>query len=378
MLDLTLPVAALKEFILDELQGHPRAIGWFFAIEMLAYLLAAPVWGTLSDRFGRRRIFLVLGFGGSSLLSGLYLVTETVQQLLVLRFFQGAFSVMGWSTALTVVADSTTPQDRSRVMGFAGAAIIFGVGCGAPLGGWLAYAFGARMPLAAASILFSVLALLSLQVEEPVRGEKQQTVRQIVGTLLAEPHLLLPWGVYAWVRAAVGIVVILLPLYAEARTGASAKERGELLGLFLLPFALLQPLTYRLTDRLGVRAALVSGLVGFAAGLMFLPWWSGLGLALWMVLLGTASAVLFPPTLFLTVHWTPPASRATGIAGFNLCGSLGFGVGPLLAVPLLELFGFRGAFALVGFTGIALAPVAASFLPVAAKAEGKERRAPAT
>lgn len=234
------------------------------------------------------------------------------------------------------------------------------------------------MPLAAASILFSVLALLSLHVEEPVRREKQQTVRQIVGTLLAAPHLLLPWGVYAWVRAAVGIVVILLPLYAEARTGASAKERGELLGLFLLPFALLQPLTYRLTDRLGVRAALVSGLVGFAAGLTFLPWWSGLGLALWMALLGTASAVLLPPTLFLTVQWTPPTSRATGIAGFNLCGSLGFGVGPLLAVPLLELFGFRGAFALVGFTGIALAPLAASFLPVAAKEEGKERRAPAT
>ncbi len=373
MLDLTLPVAGLKELVVGELRGGIGSIGLFFSIEMLAYLVAGPVWGALSDRLGRRRIFLVVGFAGSSVLSSLYLLTETVPQLLILRFFQGAFSVMGWSTALTVVADSTNSENRSRAMGFAGAAIIFGVGCGAPLGGWLAGAFGPRLPLAVASAIFGLLAVVSLGVPEPIHREDRQTVREILQTLRQRPQLLAPWSVYFWVRAAVGMLVILVPLFAEASSGATAQERGELLGMYLLPFALLQPFTYRLTDRIGARNAMLLGLVLFGAGLGLLPFWVGPALGFWMVLLGASSAVLFPPTLALTVRWTPARSRATGIAGFNLAGSLGFGLGPLGAVPLLELVGFPGAFALLGLSSVALAAgLAARLGAEAAEVTSKE------
>ncbi|HEY7513493.1 MAG TPA: MFS transporter, partial [Vicinamibacteria bacterium] len=55
MLNLTLVVAGLKELVIDDLGGTARDASLFFSIEMVAYIVFAPVWGLLSDRRGRRR-----------------------------------------------------------------------------------------------------------------------------------------------------------------------------------------------------------------------------------------------------------------------------------------------------------------------------------
>ena len=68
MLNLTLVVAGLKELVVDDLGGSVADAALFFTVEMVAYLLFAPLWGTLSDRIGRRRPFIVGGFAASGLL----------------------------------------------------------------------------------------------------------------------------------------------------------------------------------------------------------------------------------------------------------------------------------------------------------------------
>ena len=59
MFDLTLVVAGLKEFIIDDLGGTVTDATLFFSIETLSYILFAPLWGILSDRLGRRRVLVV-------------------------------------------------------------------------------------------------------------------------------------------------------------------------------------------------------------------------------------------------------------------------------------------------------------------------------
>src|SRR6187401_3586604 len=73
MLNLTLVVSGLKELVIDELGGTVAASALFFTVEMAAYLVCAPLWGALSDRIGRRRPFIVLGFAVSGLLYLAYL-----------------------------------------------------------------------------------------------------------------------------------------------------------------------------------------------------------------------------------------------------------------------------------------------------------------
>lgn len=348
MLNLTLVVPGLKELVIDDLGGDVGDAALFFTVEMVAYLFAAPLWGLASDRLGRRRPFLVLGFLGSAAIYASYLAVDSIAALLALRFVQGALSVAGWSTAMAVVADRAEGPGRARAMGMAGASIILGVGLGAPIGGVLTGALGPRAPLAAAAGLFALLGLASLALHEPPRHGVHTTVRAILSALTARPALLLPWGFYFVERFTVGLFVVVFPLYLEAATGGGPAARGRMLGLFLLPFALLQPITYRLADRFGARRSMAAGALVYGAAMTAVGLLPHGVLTLWMVLLGGAAAVMFPPTLALTAALSGPESKATAMAGFNLAGSVGFALGPVAGAWARGAWGFEGAFLLAG------------------------------
>ena len=171
MFNLTLVVAGLKEFIIGELGGTVTDASLFFSVETFAYILFAPLWGILSDRLGRRRPFVVIGFLLSALIYASYILVQSVPTLLVLRFVQGAFAVMGWSLVMASVVDQPGGQ-RGRNMGLMGAALIFGVALGAPVGGYLTRWHGPRAPLVAAAALFALLALGALALAEPTRRQR--------------------------------------------------------------------------------------------------------------------------------------------------------------------------------------------------------------
>jgi MFS family permease len=365
MLNLTLVVPGLKELVVDELGGSVADAALFFTVEMVAYLLAAPLWGLASDRAGRRRPFVVAGYLGSAALYSSYLLVDSIPLLLALRFVQGALSVMGWSTVMAVIADRADGPGRARAMGAAGASLILGVGLGAPLGGWLSHALGPRAPLAASALLFAALGFAALALAEPERLGARPEIRAVLSALARTPALLLPWGFYLIERFTVGLFVILFPLYLEATTGGGPAARGRLLGLYLIPFALLQPLTYRLADRWGARRALAVGTLAYGLALAAVGWVPPAALPLWMTLLGSTAAVMFPPTLSLTAELAPPAARASAMAGFNLAGSLGFAVGPLAGTAIEAGAGFTAAFAVAG--ALAMAAALALALVLAAR-----------
>ncbi len=360
MLNLTLVVPGLKELVIDELGGDIGDAALFFTVEMAAYLVAAPLWGLASDRLGRRRPFLILGFFGSAVLYAAYLTVDSVTTLLTLRFVQGALSVAGWSTAMAVVADRADGPGRARAMGMAGASIILGVGLGAPLGGVLSAELGARAPLAAAAALFALLGFASFALREPARHGDRTPVRAILAALTSQPALLLPWTFYFVERFTVGLFVVVFPLFLEASTGGGPAARGRLLGLFLLPFALLQPITYRLADRFGARRSMAAGALAYGLALAAVGYLPPAALTPWMLLLGASAAVMFPPTLALTAELAGPRAKATAMAGFNFAGSLGFALGPVCGAWARGAAGFEGAFLLAG--ALAAAAAAATLL----------------
>ena len=162
MLNLTLVVAGLKELVVDDLGGSVADAALFFTVEMVAYLLFAPLWGALSDRFGQRIPFIVGGFAASGLLYFAYLWIDSIPLLLALRFLQGGAAIAGWSTTMALLFDGADEANRPRLAGFAGASLILGVGLGAPIGGLVTQHWGGRAPLALAGALFLLLALAAL------------------------------------------------------------------------------------------------------------------------------------------------------------------------------------------------------------------------
>ncbi len=348
MLNLTLIVAGLKELIMDELGGQEEHVSLFFSIEMIAYIIFAPIWGLASDRFGRRRPFIVVGFLMSAVIYASYSAISSLPLLLTLRFVQGAFSVMGWSILMAMVLDQPDQRRRGRYMGLMGGSLILGVSMGAPLGGYLSRSFGPYAPLEAAAALFFVLALGSLGLAGGSSKQHQVSLKEIAASLYQEPRLVVPALFYLVDRYAVGFIVVLFPLYLETLGVSDPARKGQFLGLFLVPFALLQVPCGWLTERIGPWKPLLAGSLLYGLALctigysdLYVVWWV-------MLLLGVLAAVMFPPAITLTAQLSDPHTRGSAMGAFNLAGSVGFAIGPIVGVWAFKAYGFGFAFVLAG------------------------------
>jgi len=360
MFNLTLVVAGLKEFILDDLGGTVAHATLFFSVETFAYILFAPLWGLLSDRTGRRKPFIVFGFLASAAIYLGYGWVHDIQLLLVLRFIQGGLSVMGWSTIMALVLDLPDEGRRGRHMGLMGAALIFGVALGAPVGGYITRAYGARAPLDVAALFFFAIALGSLFLVETRGRRRQASLGELGATLYRQPRLLLPMTFHFIDRFTVGIFVVIFPIYLSqlGAEGADPAVRGRYLGYFLFPFALLQYLTGKLSERIGPYRPLIVGSLLYGVVLTSVGYSGLAALRPVMITLGTLAAVMFPPTLILTARFSEPSTRGTAVGGFNLAGSLGFAIGPLFGAWSYQHHGFSSAFVLSGVLEITASLVA--------------------
>ena len=358
MFNLTLVVAGLKEFIIDELGGTVTQATLFFSVETLAYIIFAPLWGLLSDRVGRRSPFVVIGFLGSSLIYALYSGISSVQVLLVLRFLQGAMSVMGWSIVMASMLDHPDRAKHGRYMGLMGASLIFGVALGAPMGGYITRWFGPRAPLAAASVLFLLLAIAALALRDSPALTPQGRLRKVLGALQSRPRLLLPMSFHFVDRLAVGLFVVLFPLYLDSLGAHDPAVRGRYLALFLLPFAALQFFSGKMTERTGPFLPLLVGSLLYGIVLCWVGVSGLMALRPIMVALGVFAAIMFPPAILLTAQWSDRRTRGSAMGGFNLAGSLGFTLGPVLGAWTYQSWGFGAAFIICGALEIVLAAVA--------------------
>ena len=102
-------------------------LGWLTAIYPLMQFLATPILGQLSDRYGRRK---VLGFSlaGTAIGYALFAIAIVMKNIPLLFFARGLDGITGGnlSVARAVVADVSTPKNRTRNFGLIGAC--FGLG----------------------------------------------------------------------------------------------------------------------------------------------------------------------------------------------------------------------------------------------------------
>jgi len=104
--------------------AHPFQIGLLMSSYSLMQFLCVPLWGRLSDRFGRRPILLISIAGSAATFTLLGLAPIALHALR--RSFPGRAATANLSVAQAYVADVTRPEDRARGMGWIGAA--FGLG----------------------------------------------------------------------------------------------------------------------------------------------------------------------------------------------------------------------------------------------------------
>lgn len=142
VLDTTIANVALPSMSGD-LGASPDTINWVLTSYIVAAAIMTPVTGWLSDRFGRKELFLVsvVGFVAFSLLCGLAWSLET---MVLFRLMQGVFGAAIVPLSQTFLLDINPKERQGQAMAIWGAGIMVGPIIGPTLGGWLTESFNWR------------------------------------------------------------------------------------------------------------------------------------------------------------------------------------------------------------------------------------------
>jgi len=170
-------------FLIDKLGASGSALGVLVATAALTEFLFGPIWGSISDRVGRKPI-LMIGMFGYALAMFLFGIADKLWMLLVFRALSGILSSATITTTMAYIGDSTSEKQRGGGMGIlgavAGAGTVIGPGIGGLLAGdSLTTPFFVSAILALLSLLLVALLLPeSLPVEaRAVQGQKIKLIR---------------------------------------------------------------------------------------------------------------------------------------------------------------------------------------------------------
>ncbi|KQU65772.1 disulfide bond formation protein DsbA [Aminobacter sp. DSM 101952] len=142
VLDTTIANVALPSMIGD-LGASQDTINWVLTSYIVAAAIMTPLTGWMSDRFGRKELFLVsvVGFTIMSMLCG---VAWSLESMVLFRVLQGVFGAAIVPLSQTFLLDINPKERHGQAMAMWGAGIMVGPIIGPTLGGWLTESFNWR------------------------------------------------------------------------------------------------------------------------------------------------------------------------------------------------------------------------------------------
>jgi len=323
------------------------------AISALIFGVAAPRWGRLSDRLGRKPVIIVglLGYTVGTLLftsvfyaglAGALVGTTLYGVALAARCSQSVVMSATGPACTAYAADHTTPEQRTRSMARLGTANSLGTILGPAVSGALA-TFGLLAPLYFAGAFTALAALLVWRRLPVTPADELVSRRQGARLRFRDPR------VFVYLASAVGLFVGFSGIQQTlgfqlqdklALDGiATAQMTGAALMIsaaftFLVQVTVMQRVTLRATQfiRIGLSsmmfgAAIISGFAHFAVlavGMAFLG--TGLGLCMPAISAGASLAV-------------QPEEQGAAAGLISSCPAIGFVAGPLCAGALYQLHG---------------------------------------
>jgi DHA1 family tetracycline resistance protein-like MFS transporter len=267
-------VIPLLTFYAEDYGASAVQVTLLMAIYSLAQFLFAPIWGGLSDRWGRRPV-LVLSIGATAVWLALFAAADQLWLLFLFRGLHGACAA-NISTAQAVVADLTTPENRAAGMGLIGAAFGIGFTVGPFLGGELAQ-FGYSVPIwvaAAMSAVNFVLALVLLpETRKPDSTTRPRPISPAAFIRVAQHPVIGLCVVLTFVLTmSFAIMESSFTLFAEHARDLSAAGVGRMFGVAGLVMIVVQGGLIRpLVKRFGEGPLVPTGIAILAVGLALLP-----------------------------------------------------------------------------------------------------------
>lgn len=335
-----LMVIPLLPFYAVDLGGSGMVVGVLVSTFAVAQLLSAPLWGRVSDRYGRRPA-LMIGLGFSVVAYVVFAFATSIWLLVLSRVIQGAG---GGTTGViqAYVADATEPENRARSLGWISAATNLGVAIG-PVLGSLTYSLGREAPglfaaaLCLVNLVFAARFLreshdIHAAAAEGVQVRRSRDAILSVVTKGREPATRLIW-IYASSMGAFQGMTAVLALFLAFRFGVTE----ETIGYFFMYIGIISVVTRAfvlgpVVDRLGEARLWRVGTVIFALGMALIPFTeSYLTLALTVALVPLGTAFTFPCVTALLSRVISRHERGLYMGVQQTFGGIARVIGPLWA-----------------------------------------------
>ena len=316
--------------------------GLLVAAFSFAQFLAAPLWGKVSDRVGRKPVLFVsiLGTAVGFVMMGL---AGSLMMLFIARIVDGAAGG-NIGTAQAYVADISTKEERSKAMGIIGAAFGIGFMFGPAIGGLMSYYFGLHSPfLLAAAMAFAnaFLVLFLLPESLPKERRGQQTTASIFEVFHHSDSRVYRnvTATYFCLITGFSMMTTIYALFLFHRFDMNPMHTGGMLAMVGLIGALIQGgLIGRLVKRFGEARLATFGAVILAASLFALPLARGLGtLLLYSAGIAIGNSLLMPTLTGIASRSVDQNWQGRALGLLQSAGSLARWVGPALAGFLLSL-----------------------------------------
>lgn len=371
--------------IVGELGGLDKFV-WVMSAYMIAEMAGMPIFGKLSDMYGRKRFFVfgILMFMIGSALCG---TADSIIELSLYRAVQGVGGGALIPVAFTIMFDTVPPDQRGKLMGLFGA--VFGLSSifGPLLGAYITdsiswhWVFYVNIPLGLLALL-----LIATCYHETVQHTKQRVdwlgAAALVGTVVClmfalelggktyawnSPHILgllggavllaaafvaaerraaepvISFGMFrnrlfassnliAILSGAAYIVAsVYIPIFMQGVLGGSATHSGQVLLPMMLGSVVSATSGGFVMNRLSYRTILLSTLALLVAGTGLLTTLSTdtprLVITLYMILVGLGIGASFSVLTNAAIHSLPAHQRGSANATLNFLRSLGMALG---------------------------------------------------
>jgi len=348
-------VIPLLPFYVQAMGGSAQTVGLILGSFSLTQLIATPILGRLSDRYGRRPVIL-LSLAGNSLAMLVFALATDLTLLPLLfasRIFAGA-TAGNLSACQAAVADVTEGAERARGMGRVGAGVGLGMVLGPvvaslliPLGAW-------APPLGAALLAFGDLVGVFFLMPEthrrrgasPAPSKPAGAAASDLWSVIRERRVLVVLVLYFLAFLCLTNIQTALALLAHERLGWGAVTVGRVFGLFGLVSLVVQGgLIGRMARGLGRANVLVLGAACAMGGLATIAAAGGAATLLAGVVafaFGVGSTLPLLASLASDYAGSERQGALLGIA--QSAGGLARTVGPVWAGLLFARFGAAAPF----------------------------------
>ena len=354
--------------------ASPFVVGILFGTFSLCQLVTAPLWGNVSDRFGRKKV-LIISQIGATIGWAMLAFAPNIALVFVARIVEG---ISGGNISITqaYVADLVEAKDRSRAFGLIGAMFGAGMIFGPFVGGLLFARFGFAAPfLAAAALQFATLLLTIFMLPESraqADGDERVGVREILASFrkprlsrILWQKLAIAMGLYGWFAV--------IALYLQRQLGFSLTQTDYFFSIFAVFNVFCNVfLIGRISAWLGDRAMSNVGLVSLAGAFASLPFVHDLTLlAITMILFSFGLALANTGITALISNAASDREQGTVLGTSSSLDSLSGILAPPISTGLLTAFG--PAFA--GIESVSFVTVALAMGLFNARGESRDARA---